>query len=94
MIFTNALSVFLLHHHLSGLGNKNLCSVQEVMRASEPAADKFKNVCEDFPNLAILTQSSTPGEIQLTFGHTAVGNKSLGEYVVAFALEGRCGRYG
>ena len=56
------------------------------MRASDPAADKFKNVCEDFTNLAILTMSSTPGEIQLTFGHAAVGNKSLGESVVAFAL--------
>ena len=59
-----------------------------MMRASEPAEEKFKIVCEDFPNLAVLTNSDTPGEIQLTFGHTAVGNKSLGEYVVAFALAG------
>ena len=81
MISTNALSVFLLHHHLNGLRNKNLRSVQEVMRASEPAADKFKKVCEDFPNLAILTYSFTPGEIQLTFGHAAVRNKSLRESV-------------
>ena len=88
MISTNALSVFLLHHHLNGLGNENLRLVQEVMRASKPAADKFKNVCEDFPNLAILTKSSTPGEIQLTFGHEAVGNKLLGDSVVAFALAG------
>ena len=88
MISTNTLSVFLLHHHLNGLGKENLCSVQEVMRASEPASDKFKNVCEDFPNLAILTKSSTPGEIQLTFGHAVIGNKSLGEPVVAFALAG------
>ena len=63
MIFTNALSVYLLHHHLNGLGNKNLCFVQEVMCASKPAADKFKNVCEDFPNLPILMKSSTTGEI-------------------------------
>ena len=88
MISTNALSVFLLNHHLNGLGSKNLCLIQDVMRASDPAADKFKRVCEDFPNLAILTKSSTPGNIQLTFGHTAVGNKSLGEFVVAFALSG------
>ena len=88
MISTNALSVFLLHDHLKGLGNKNLRSFQEVMHASELAADKFKNVCEDFPNLAILSKSSTPGEIQLTFGHVAVGNKSLGESVVDFALAG------
>ena len=86
MISSNALSVFLIHHPLNGLGNESLRSVQEVMRASEPAADKYKNVCEDFPNLGILTKSSTPGEIQLTFGHAAVGSKSMGEFVVAFAL--------
>ena len=88
MISTNALSVFLFHHHLNGLINENLRSVQEVMCASEPVADKYKNVCKDFPNLAILTKSSTPEEIQLTFGHAAVGNKSLGESVVACALAG------
>ena len=64
MISTNDLSVFLLHHHLNGLGKENLRSVQEVMRASKLTAEKFKNVCEDFPNLSILTKSSTPGEIQ------------------------------
>ena len=58
------------------------------MRASEPAAEKYKRVCEDFPNLAILNKSATPGNIQLTFGHVAVGNKSLGESVAAFALAG------
>ena len=78
----------LLHHHLNLLGNKNICSIQDVMRAREPAAEKFKRVCEDFPNLVILTKSSTPGKIQSTFGHAAVGNKSLGESVVAFALAG------
>ena len=80
--------MFLLHHHINGIGNKNLCSVQEVMHTSEQAADKFKKICEDFPNLAILTKSSTLGEMQLTFGHAAVGNKSFRESVVAFALAG------
>ena len=88
MISTNALSVFLLHHHLNGPGNKNMCSIQDVMRARFTAADKFKRVCEDFTNLAILTNISTPGEIQLTFGHVDVGNKSLGKSVVAFSLAG------
>ena len=88
MISTNDLSVFLFHQYLNRLVNDNLRLVQEVMRASEPASEKFKNVCEDFPNPAILTKSSTPGEIQLTFGHAAIGNKSLGEPVVAFALAG------
>ena len=73
MISTNALSVFIVYRHLNGIGNENLCSVQDVMRASEPAAKKIKNICENFSNLAILTKSSTPGEIQLMFGHAAVG---------------------
>ena len=60
MIYSNTLSVFLLQYPLNVLGNENLLSVQEVMRASEPAADKYKNVCKDFPNLGILTKSSTP----------------------------------
>ena len=58
------------------------------MRASEPAAKNYKNICEDFPNLSILTKSATPGTVQLKFDHTAVGNKSLGESVVAFSLAG------
>ena len=58
------------------------------MRASKPAAEKYKRVCEDFPNLAILAKSATPGKIQLTFDHAAVGNKSLGGSDAAFALAG------
>ena len=88
MISTNALSIFILHHHINGIGNKNIRSIQDVIRASEPDAEKYKRVCEDFPNLAILTKSVTLGEIWLTFGHAAVVNKSLGESVVAFALAG------
>ena len=88
MIYTNTFSVFLLRHHLNGLRNENLCLVQEVMRAIELDADKYKNVYENYPNLAILAKSSTPGEIQLTFSHAAVGNNSMGESVVAFALSG------
>ena len=56
------------------------------MDTSKTVTEKYKRVCEDLPNLAILTKSATPGEIQLTFGHAAVGNKSLGESVVAFAI--------
>ena len=80
--------MFFLHSHLNRLRNKNLRSIQDVMRMREPAVKKFKRVCKDFPNLSILTKSSTPGETQLTFGHSAVGNKSLGESVMAFALAG------
>ena len=87
-IYINTLSVFILHHHLNRLENKNFCLIHYVMRASEPAAKKYKRVCKDFPNLAILTKSATPGEVQLTFDHAAVGNKPLGESVVAFDLAG------
>ena len=63
MISSNTLDVCLRNHPLNGLGNENPCFVQEVLRANDPAEDKYKNVCEDFPNLGILTKSSTPGEI-------------------------------
>ena len=88
MISTNALSVFILHHRLNGLGKNNIRSIQEVISTSEPAAEKYKRVCEDFPNLAILTKSATPGKFQIAFGQEAVGNNYLGESVVDFALAG------
>ena len=88
MISYHALSAFLLNHPLNGLGNSNLWSVQEVIQASKPATEKFKDICTNFPNLALLTISSTPGEIQITFGHSMVRNKSLGEILQAFALAG------
>ena len=59
MISTNALSVFIIHHNLNRLGKNNLHSIQDVMCASDPDAKKYKRVCEDFPNLAILTKSAT-----------------------------------
>ena len=80
--------MFILHNHLNRLGNKNLCSIQDVMCASDPAAEQYKRICEDFPNIAILTKSATPGEIQLTFVHAAAGNKSFGGSVVFFFLAG------
>ena len=87
MISSHALSAFLLDHPLNGLGNFK-SPVRTRGDTGEPATEKFKDICTDFPNLAILTKSSTPGEIQLTFGHSTVGNKSLGETIQAFALAG------
>ena len=58
------------------------------MCVSKSSAEKLQKVCEDFPNLAILTKSATPGKVQLTFVQTTVGNKSLGGSVVAFSLAG------
>ena len=77
MISSHALSAFLLHHPLKRLANANLCSVQEAMQASELAMEKYKNVCEDFPNLGILTKRFTPGKVQLVFSHVTIGNNSL-----------------
>ena len=36
----------------------------------------------------MLTKSATPGNIKVTFGHTSVGNKSLGETATTFVLAG------
>ena len=60
MIYSNALSTFILHHDLNVLYNNNLRSIQDIMRTSEPSSEKFKRVCKDLPNLAILTKSATP----------------------------------
>ena len=91
MISSHALSAFLLDHPINGLGNANLWSVQEAIRAIVPAMEKFKDICNDFPNLAILTKRSTPGEVQLTFVHSTVRNKSLRESLQYFALAGNLG---
>ena len=78
MLSTNALSVFILRHHQNGIYKKNLHWIQDIMRASEPAAEKYKKFCDDLHNLAILTKSARPGEVQLTSAHAIVGNKSFG----------------
>ena len=88
MISTNALSVFILHHHQNGICNKNIHSIQEIMHTSEPDFQTYKKVCNDLPNITILTKSVMPGEVQLTFAHVSVGNTSLGRSVAAFALAG------
>ena len=41
-----------------------------------------------FPNLTLITKRETLGEFQVTYGHTSVRNKYLGETVTAFALTG------
>ena len=88
MLSTNYSSVFIIHNHQNRICNKNLRLIQDIMHASEPAAKKYKKVCDDFPNIEILTKSATPGQVQLTFAHATVGNNPLGESVVEFALVG------
>ena len=88
MVSTNYLLLFLLEHDLNKVCNRNIHSIQEPMYSDKPARSKFKWVCTDFPNLAILTNSVTPGEVQVAYAHVSVGDKSLRETVVSFVLEG------
>ena len=55
---------------------------------SDPANEKYKKVCDDFSNLAILTKSVMPGEVQLIFTHVSFRKNPLGESVAAFSLAG------
>ena len=57
------------------------------MRSDEPVDSKFKRVCTYLPNLAVLTNIATHGDIQVTYEHASIGNKSLGKKVSDFALE-------
>ena len=68
--------------------NRNLHSIQDMMRSDKPAGTKFKRVCASFPNLALVPKSATPGNIQVTFDHASVGDHSLRETVTAFTLAG------
>ena len=58
------------------------------MRLDKSATAKFKCVCADFPNHAILTKSASLVHIQVTFGHASIGNKSLGKPGISFDLVG------
>ena len=86
MISTYALSLFLFKHDQKEVCDRNLYSIQESMRLYKMAAHKFKQVCADFPNLALPTNSVKPGEVQVMYSHASVGNKSFGETVTTFAL--------
>ena len=86
VIFSNALLLFLLDHNQNGVCNHNLCSIQDLMCLDKPYVTKFKRVCADFPNLALPVKITTPGNIQVTFGHMFVGNKSLRETITPFYL--------
>ena len=88
MISTNALSVFIFHHHQKVICKKNLCSIQEIMRTSDTAFERYKKVYNNLPSIVIPTKSVTPGKVQQTFANASVENKSLEESVVEFALAG------
>ena len=86
MVYTNTLSVCILHHHENITCNKNIFSIQEIMRTSKPAFKKYKNFCSNFSSLAILTKNATLDKVQLKFAHTYVGDKYLREFVAAVSL--------
>ena len=62
--------------------------IQEAMRSNDPSGSKFKRVTTDFPDMEILTNSATTGEIQATYMHMSIWNKSLGKTATDFALAG------
>ena len=88
MISTNTLSIYNLQHDQNEICEQNLRSIQYIMHSEDPARSKFKRVCTEFPILAVLTKSATPGDIQVTYAYASVGNKSLSKTVTAFDLEG------
>ena len=63
-----------------------LRSIQELMRSDDPGVYNIKWLWTELPNLALLTNSETHREVQVTYVHASVGNKSLGETVTAFTL--------
>ena len=80
--------IFLLDYDHNGICNSNIHPIQYMMLSDEPSGAKFKRVCADFPNIVLLTKSATPGNIQVTFVHVFVGNKSFRETFTAFTLAG------
>ena len=58
------------------------------MHSDRLAVSKFKRVCADFPNLALLAKSAKSEEFQVIYAHTSNGNKFLGETVTTYAMAG------
>ena len=58
------------------------------MSASDPANDMFKCAFNELSNVDILTNSTTSGDVQTTFAHLSVGNKTLEECITDFFLVG------
>ena len=58
------------------------------MSPDEPAGLKFKHVCTDLQNFAVLTKISTPGDIQVTYMHESVRKSPFGKTVTTFDPEG------
>ena len=57
-----------------------------MMRLEKLDGTKFKRVCSDFPNIVLLTNSTTLDKIKVTIGHASIGNNYFGETVTTFTL--------
>ena len=79
MISTNALSVFILHHHQNGICNKNIHSIQEIMHTSEPDFQTYKKVCNDLPNITILPRVSCQAKSNWRLHMCLLGTHPLGD---------------
>ena len=58
------------------------------MCSNKPSGFSFKGLCIDFPNIALLTTSVTPGEVQVAYAHVSIGNKIFRKTVTAFSFAG------
>ena len=63
MISTNVISLFLLVHDHNVVFNRNLHSIQDLMRSYKLEGTKFKHICADFPNLVLLNKNANLGEM-------------------------------
>ena len=88
MISTYTLLLFLLKHNQNGVFNSNVRYIKESVHSDDPATAKFKPVCTYLPKISLVTKGATPGEVQVTYARASSGNKSLGETVTNFSLEG------
>ena len=79
VISSNALSLSLLYHDMNKVLNHNIRLIQYLMRSDEPAGTNFKRVRIDFTNLALITKSAKPGDIQVNFDHASAGNPPPGK---------------
>ena len=66
--------------------NHNIRLIQYLMRSDKSDGTNFKRVCIDFTNLALITKSAKPGDIQVNFDHASAGKPPPGETVNAFDL--------
>ena len=58
------------------------------MCSDKVTISKFKRVCTDLPNIAILAKRFIPSKIKMNLGQAAIGNKSPEETGASFALTG------